>query len=408
MTIIEQSTLFDYTALDAEARIVVQQRTSEIKTLMRRAAQDIIDIGQKLIEVKATLGYGRFGPWLEAEFEWNERTARRFIQVAEQFKTDKLSVLQIAPSALYLLAAPSTPDEAREEALNRAEAGERITHHTAKQIIADTVQRQCPYCGMQYMAACDAAGMTVCPSCHQGHAYSGARDIAKYGPYPGVHHVADVVQRHIAPPAIDDEPLDPYEEAIAAQCQARQPEPTVAPIHVAAASVEWYTPASYVDAARQVLRVIDLDPASSVVAQRRIQAQTWYGLDHPDPAQRNGLEAEWHGRVWLNPPYGVEGGKAVAAQWAAKLISDYDAGRVEEALLLVNAVIDSKWFDVLWRFPMCLTNHRIRFETTTEGVPTSPIIGSAFVYVGTRHVQAFVRAFTPFGAVVRRVTEEAL
>jgi hypothetical protein len=220
-------------------------------------------------------------------------------------------------------------------------------------------------------------------------------------------HVADVVQRHIAPPALDDEPLDAYEEALAAQYQAKQVESTVAPIHVAAASVEWYTPTPYVDAARQVLGVIDLDPASSAVAQRRIQAQTWHGLDHPDPAQRNGLEAEWHGRVWLNPPYGVENNRAVAAQWAAKLISEYDAGRVEEAILLVNAVIDSKWFDVLWRFPMCLTNHRIRFETTTEGIPTSPIIGSAFVYVGTRHIQAFVRAFTPFGAVVRRVTEEA-
>ena len=37
---------FDYAALDAETRIVVQQRTSEIKTLMRRAASDILILGR--------------------------------------------------------------------------------------------------------------------------------------------------------------------------------------------------------------------------------------------------------------------------------------------------------------------------------------------------------------------------
>ena len=31
-------------------------------------------------------------------------------------------------------------------------------------------------------------------------------------------------------------------------------------------------------------------------------------------AQDNGLQKPWHGRVWLNPPYGLE-----AAQWLARL-----------------------------------------------------------------------------------------
>lgn len=46
---------FDYSGLDAEARIVVQQRTGEIKSLMRRTASDIVEVGQKLIEVKERL-----------------------------------------------------------------------------------------------------------------------------------------------------------------------------------------------------------------------------------------------------------------------------------------------------------------------------------------------------------------
>lgn len=128
--------LFDYSALTSESRIVVMQKTSEIKTLIRRSVQDIIDIGTKLIEVKDQLGHGEFGKWLSAEFNWNERTARRFMSVADAFKTDTVSDLKIGAKALYLLAAPSTPDEAREEALEIAKSGETITYTTAKAIVA--------------------------------------------------------------------------------------------------------------------------------------------------------------------------------------------------------------------------------------------------------------------------------
>ena len=50
-----------YAGLDIETRIVVQQRTGEIRTLMQRTTQDLIEIGQKLVEVKARLGHGLFG-----------------------------------------------------------------------------------------------------------------------------------------------------------------------------------------------------------------------------------------------------------------------------------------------------------------------------------------------------------
>lgn len=40
---------FEYGILEAQTRLAVQQRTNEIKSLMRRNSQDIIDIGQKLI-----------------------------------------------------------------------------------------------------------------------------------------------------------------------------------------------------------------------------------------------------------------------------------------------------------------------------------------------------------------------
>lgn len=125
---------FDYTPLDSQTRVVVQQRTSELKSLMRRTAQDIIEIGQKLIEVREELGYGNFRKWLKDEFSWSHPAATKFIQVAQQFGCINFMQVDIAASALYLLAAPSTPEEARLEALERAEQGEAITYALAKQI----------------------------------------------------------------------------------------------------------------------------------------------------------------------------------------------------------------------------------------------------------------------------------
>jgi hypothetical protein len=56
------------------------------------------------------------------------------MQVAEQFKYTNLIHLSIAASALYELAAPSTPESARLEAIERAKSGELISYSKAKQI----------------------------------------------------------------------------------------------------------------------------------------------------------------------------------------------------------------------------------------------------------------------------------
>lgn len=130
---------FDYTAFDSETQIVVQQRTSEIKTLMRRTASGIIELGQKLIEVKARLGHGYFRDWLKSEFDWSVWTATKFMQVTERFRCVNFTHLDIAPSALYELAAPSTPEVARSEAIKRALGGETITHAKAKVIKARAI-----------------------------------------------------------------------------------------------------------------------------------------------------------------------------------------------------------------------------------------------------------------------------
>lgn len=59
---------------------------------------------------------------------------------------------------------------------------------------------------------------------------------------------------------------------------------------------EWYTPKEIIDAAREVMGEIDLDPASSELANKTVRAEKFYTINS------DGLTKEWHGRIWLNPP----------------------------------------------------------------------------------------------------------
>lgn len=133
---VAESLSFSYDELDNETRFLVGQRTSEIKNLIHRSAQDVFDIGQKLIEVKEKLDHGRFLIWLNTEFNWSKSAARKFMQVARQFKRGNFTDLNIAASALYLLASNTTSVAARQEALERAAQGEIINRSEAKSIIA--------------------------------------------------------------------------------------------------------------------------------------------------------------------------------------------------------------------------------------------------------------------------------
>ena len=129
---------FEYTLLDDKTKTIIWRRTSEIKELMRLTSENIISIGQKLTEVKQHLGHGNFQSWLRAEFEWSEQTARQFMQVyrwSQTFENKNFVFSQLATSALYLLAAPSTPPEARTEVLNLVKVGKKVTYTQVKTII---------------------------------------------------------------------------------------------------------------------------------------------------------------------------------------------------------------------------------------------------------------------------------
>lgn len=100
-----------------------------------QAAQNIVSIGQRLMEVQDRLEYGEFMLWVKDEFGWSKSQAYRFIDTAKNF-LDFPTLGNFDKSALYLLSAPSTPEPARVEAKQLAATGKPVTHKAAKQIVA--------------------------------------------------------------------------------------------------------------------------------------------------------------------------------------------------------------------------------------------------------------------------------
>jgi hypothetical protein len=126
---------FDYGALDMDTRRFVLERAERIHNLARMTATGIVQIGQYLAEVKERLGHGRFLEWIGREFGWTDRSARNFMMVYGRFKTENFSDLAIDVSALYLIAAPSTPEPARTEVIRRAGNGEAVSHQGARALV---------------------------------------------------------------------------------------------------------------------------------------------------------------------------------------------------------------------------------------------------------------------------------
>jgi site-specific DNA-methyltransferase (adenine-specific) len=116
----------------------------------------------------------------------------------------------------------------------------------------------------------------------------------------------------------------------------------------------------------------------------------------PCPARRagepiaSGLWTTWHGRVYVNPPYG----RAIVP-WIRKAVTE----PVDELLILVPARTDTAWFQPLWTFDMCFIRGRLRFSGHRDSAP----FPSALAYRGPRHV-AFAAAFGNLGHIAAAPT----
>ena len=155
---------------------------------------------------------------------------------------------------------------------------------------------------------------------------------------------------------------------------------------------EWYTPPAIVTACRATMGGIDLDPASHDVANRCVKATRYF------TAADDGLSQPWSGRVFLNPPYSKQAGKAA---FIAKLAASFDAGDVTAAAVVLSYDFSASWFEPLRGkyAAICLCRGRVQFYKETPGDGHDPALGTSIVYLGPDVVR-FAHAVVEFGDVV--------
>jgi hypothetical protein len=121
-------------------------------------------------------------------------------------------------------------------------------------------------------------------------------------------------------------------------------------------SADWLTPPAIVALVVRVLGAIDLDPCSDT--DHNIPATAHYTIAD------NGLMHPWRGRVFLNPVYGPTIGT-----WISKLLLHYNLGDVSQAIVLVPARTDTKWFGLLQGYACCFVRGRLRFSGHDNSAP---------------------------------------
>lgn len=150
---------------------------------------------------------------------------------------------------------------------------------------------------------------------------------------------------------------------------------------------EWYTPQKYIEMARTVLGYIDLDPASSKIANEIVKADRYF------TAEENGLSQVWYGKVWMNPPYSKE----LIGEFTKKFADEYEAGNIIEGIVLVNNATETAWFTDMIRSASAVVfpRGRILYYSPKKEIG-APLQGQAFIYFGW-NADRFLEIFCSIG-----------
>ena len=162
-------------------------------------------------------------------------------------------------------------------------------------------------------------------------------------------------------------------------------------VHVAnnSGEDEWYTPPKYIEAAREVMGSIDLDPASSDKANETVKARNYFTKEN------SGLDKKWIGNVWLNPPYS----QPLMGQFSEAIVER--VGKFSQGCVLVNNATETKWGQRLLQKcnAVCFIRGRIKYLDKTGTPANTPLQGQMILYFG-EHVEKFAQKFQKFGIIL--------
>lgn len=108
----------------------------EIITLKNKTAENMIQIGYKLIEAKEQLSHGEWGDWLENKVEFSQRTANQLMRIAKEFGSNSQAISNLEITKVGLLL--DVPTEKREEFIENHDLKSMSTREI-KRVIKESI-----------------------------------------------------------------------------------------------------------------------------------------------------------------------------------------------------------------------------------------------------------------------------
>jgi hypothetical protein len=143
--------------------------------------------------------------------------------------------------------------------------------------------------------------------------------------------------------------------------------------------------------------VIDTDPAAEPT--NRMGDKNFYTI------QNETFNHGWWCNVWLNPPYNPSG---ELIKWTMELLRQFEScEHIDQALYLVPAKTETRYFRLLEKYPVLFFNKRLKFDMPAEQnkPQQGAMFPSALFYLGP-NVDKFDQVFGEYGRVYVRYEQQ--
>ncbi len=452
---------YDYNQIaDPTLRTLAQRAADDIKPRLRRATEDILIIGARLATVRQYLPHGQWMDWLDAEFEMGDDTARHFINVASRFDDKSRIIRNLKPTALYALAAPSTPDDAITQVEALITNGHTPTVAETKQIIAEhkpgkplmqVMSTQAEQEITSRIAAADEA--VAAPDMvgsrwgalaaawlrnhrdNTGRVWADLTDtqilhanapwhqdfirdvVREYPEMPDVkaalreglsilrlHRAANPTPDTGRTPATQspNHPITPLPSPT--DNKALSPDtPSVALVEPAPAR-----PPTRSSSAVHFTSDSEEHYTPDIIWQA---AQRVMGVIVLDPCSNSAdqpnipalrqytIDEDGLRQYWEGTVFMNPPYGRQIGEWITKLVEAHKTFDVPQAIALLPARVDTQWWQIIRDYPVCFVTGRLKFKGNDDNAAPFP---SAVIYLGQR-VDKFVNEFAPIGDIWRRI-----